>query len=432
MPVDTHSIDLPLSRAQALRRLVDQVLAGGDAVVVTGAATVGLLDDAAAQLAERRCRVLRVAAAAPGGLSLSGLIAQVTGQSDLTAQDDQVLKRVFQALTVLDSDCDRIVLLVSDAQGLQQPALRYIHFASRVGKALQLVLAGEHGPPDLLGAETASLQTRLAARPIISVGATSGPAEPEPEPIRPVAVAAPKPVARDVPPAAPAPPMPQAVPLPSIPPRPALSSKPAPRFKPMLKGVRRRSLIAAGSIGAGMVACIALGVLIGRRDWSAPIEATPAAAAPQIANVEVNASSSAAEPDRAAASPAPTPPPAAPVQTALPDVPVPPPFVAEAPSSASGGRPRNGLANQGETRARETASVRRPPRNAARFPEYRNPTPDLQDTSGVPSASVPPVGSRPLWQPPRADPPPGRAGETRAIGTYMVDESGVRVFRLNR
>lgn len=429
--MDTHSTDLPLPRAEALRRLVNQVLAGGDAIVAAGAATAGLLDDAAAQLAGQRCRVLRVAAGMAGGLSLSGLMAQVTGQSDLTAQDDQVLKRVFQALTVLDPDCDRIVLLVSDAEGLQQPALRYIHFASRVGTGLQLVLAGEHGPPDLLGAETASLQTRLAAHPVINVAATPGPARSEP--VRPVAIAAaPIPVARDIlpapSPAAPATAVPQAVSLPSIPLRPALSSKLAPRSKPLLDGARRRAWIAGGSVGAGMVACIALGILIGRRDWSTTIDATPAPAAPRSANLQADAPSSAAEPDRAAASnPASMSPPVAPGQAMLPDLPVPPPYLPEAPSLAPGGRSKGGLANQGETRAREAASVRRPPRGTTRFPEYRDPTLDLRDTSGVPF-----MGSRPLWQPPRADPPPSRAGETRGIGTYTIDESGVRVFRLNR
>lgn len=420
--MDTHSIDLPLPKAEALRRLVDQVLAGGDAVVAAGAAAAGLLDDAAAQLAEQRCRVLRVAAA--DGLSLSGLMAQVTGQSDLTAQDDQVLKRVFQALTVLDSDCDRIVLLVSDAQALQQPALRYIHFASRVGTALQLVLAGEHGPPDLLGAETASLQTRLATHPIISVAATSGPAQPEPG-RRVVVAAAPIPVARDIPSAPLVTPTPQAVPLPSVPSRPALSSKPVSRSKPLLAGVRRRSWIVAGSISMGMVTCIGLGILIGRRDWSVPIDAPLPPIAPQIATLQADAPSSPTEPDRVAAS-NPAPPPPESGQAALPELPVPPPFLPETSSPASGAKSKGGLANQGETRTRETASVRRPPRNAARAPEYRDPTLDLQDTSGVPY-----MGSRPVWQPPRAD-PPGRVGEPRGIGTYTIDESGVRVFRSNR
>ena len=114
-------------------------------------------------------------------------------------------------------------------------------------------------------------------------------------------------------------------------------------------------------------------------------------------------------------------------QAALPDLPVPPPYLQEAPSSLPGTKSKGGQANQGEARARETALVRRPPRSAARYPGYRDPTLDLQDTSGVPF-----MGSRPLWQPPRADPPPSRLGETRGIGTYTIDESGQRVFRSNR
>ena len=169
--MDTLSIILPASRPKALSLLLNQVLGGGDAVlIVEGDAGPALLDEAASQLAARRYRVLRAAAAGPGGLSPSGLMAQVVGQPDLAAQDDALLELGFRMLTVPDPTCAGIVLLVSGAEALQRKTLRYIQFACEAGASLRLVLAGEPGLMEVLGWEAADfLHARLGSRPVIAV-----------------------------------------------------------------------------------------------------------------------------------------------------------------------------------------------------------------------------------------------------------------------
>ncbi len=171
--MDTLSIILPASRPKALSLLLNQVLNGDDAVlIVEGDEGPGLLDEAALQLAARHHRVLRAAAAGPGGLGLSGLMAQVAGQPNLTAQDDAVLELGFRMLTVPDETCAQIVLLVSGAQALQRKTLRYIQFACETGASLRLVLVGEPGLMEVLGWEAADfLHARLGSRPVIAVEA---------------------------------------------------------------------------------------------------------------------------------------------------------------------------------------------------------------------------------------------------------------------
>ena len=84
-------------------------------------------------------------------------------------QHDEFLKLGFQALTTLDAACDRIVLLINDANTLRPSALRYIQLACGAGTHLQLVLAGKRGFLDLIGPnEFAHLRERLATGPIIT------------------------------------------------------------------------------------------------------------------------------------------------------------------------------------------------------------------------------------------------------------------------
>ncbi len=323
--MDTHSISLPLPEPEALHRIVHQVLAGGDAVVAADVGARALLDEAAKELAGLRCRVLRVSAEAPGGLSLSGVMAQITARPDLDAHDDEVLERGFQVLTVLDAECDWIVLLVNDAQALQRTALRYLQFTCRAAPMLRLVLAGEQGLPDVMEEdEMAFLRTRLAASPLIRV------ARPPTAPMPVAAVAA---AAKAVQPV----PLPSSEPQP-VPPGPVLSgpilagsllpgqsagaglpgTAQAAPLLPLAEAAKAVSLQAEPSarpaklsrrrspavwIGLGMAASVAAGVLIGRQDWpaavsqpapeaalpTAPVRAAPAAAEPQRPQVQPQA-----------------------------------------------------------------------------------------------------------------------------------------------
>jgi len=155
---------------EMLRRLVDEVLAGNDVTLfIRSDAGRTLLDAAADCLVRLRSRALRVAGTPLDGLSLSTLMAQVTGQPDPGGKNDEFLRRGFQALTVLDATCDRTVLLISDANTLQPAALRYIQFACHAGTKLQLVFAGRRGFLEMLApGEFTGLRDRLAVGPILT------------------------------------------------------------------------------------------------------------------------------------------------------------------------------------------------------------------------------------------------------------------------
>jgi len=223
----------PQPEPETLRRLVDEVLAGNDVTLfIRGDAARALLDAGADCLVKLRSRALRVAGAPPDALSLAALLAQVAGQPDQGTRNDEFLKQSFQALTTLDAACDRIVLLVSDANTLQPAALRYIQLACRAGTALQLVFAGRRGFLEMLApSEFADLRDRMAAGPILTplsaAPVITRPLAPRPAPAKPAAAqpAIPQPAIPQ--PAIPQPAIPQpAIPQPAIPqpaiPQPAI------------------------------------------------------------------------------------------------------------------------------------------------------------------------------------------------------------------
>lgn len=136
----------------------------GDDLLLDAAGESGarLLDEAEAELAES-CRVVRVRAGA-SGLSLSGLMAQLAGVADFTAQDDAILERVYRRIAVPDAEGGRIALLVSGADRLQRPALRFLQHIAGQAKSLVLVLAGGSDLAQVLEpAELSALRGRLLA-----------------------------------------------------------------------------------------------------------------------------------------------------------------------------------------------------------------------------------------------------------------------------
>ena len=405
--MDTHSTEFPVSAPEALRRLVDQILGGGDAVLaIADGGEEGLLDQAAERLGALRLRVLRASAAAPGGLSLSGLMAQVTGQQDLTAHDDEVLDRGFQALTVPGTGFDGVVLMVGDAQALQRTALRYVQFACRAGSALRLVLAGEHAP-DLAGDEVSHLRTRLAAYPVIPVAGGMVPAV-LPRLSAPVAEASA---------------------------RPALS-RPAALLAPAAARPGRHAIWAA--VAVGMAGSAALGLWVGRQGRPAA-DQPPALAMVQPAPTPLPppAYAGAAAPGAAALAPPdadpgvqpPTPQPASPApHPTAPD--------GDAPSLAQAAPPPRPAApppatHPPATHPKEQAAARRSPSPAPRALAQARP-PDLRNQSSVnwdAPLPAPLREARPWRAPPYPfwDSPPRMAGP--AIGTFATDEYGVRTFR---
>ena len=131
---------LPPDAAELVSRMLDDLDLGLDATMVARAAEGGaLLDEVAAQLARSRTRVLRVAAPSEGGLTLAGLLTRLR---PAVAGVEQAPEQRIEALTRLDPGCDRIALLVSNAETLERSALRAIQLAAAVQPKLRLVLVG--------------------------------------------------------------------------------------------------------------------------------------------------------------------------------------------------------------------------------------------------------------------------------------------------
>ena len=229
---------LTLPLPEVLRRLLDQVLTGGDAVL-DGPGAPSALDGAAALLAAQRCRVVRASAAGPGGLDLSGLIGQVTSQPDLAVQDGASLEQGAQALTDLDDGCDRIVLLLDGAGALPAVTLRYLQLTCRTSASLRLVLVGR--PDALDGPEFGYLRARLSARPVL---------------VPQAAAAAPQPAGASV---------------------PGLVALPTERSRPVAVVTGR---VRPAAAVLGMAACLGLGMFIGQQAPAFPAGLPFVAAAP--------------------------------------------------------------------------------------------------------------------------------------------------------
>lgn len=349
----------------ALRRLLDQVMAGRDAVVDGPGASV-LLDQAAALLAARRLRVLRAAAAGPEGLGLEELMAQVAGRPDAGSPDGPSLEQGSQALTVLDGRCDGIVLLVDDAETVQPAALRYIQLACRTSVKLRLVLAGM--PNGLDGAEFSPLRARLQAQPVLVLDGSL-----------PDAVPRPAPWAQGAPAARPEPPQAAR----------RLAAPSSERPKLAAQANPRRTWLAAAALG--MAGCVAVGVLAARHVPEQPggapamVREAPPAVPPVTA-------------------------PAAPVAVEAP-APAVEALATSGPASAS---PDPGLATAGQAAAEPLPSARPPGHSGAMsrqadarlralppHSDRRNPLRLPRTNAGRPSFSTAQHGS--AWDEPSAD-----------------------------
>ncbi len=133
---------------------------GGASVLVTGSAEAALLPAALAQLLARTGSRIRVLHVRPP-LDLPGFLKQVA-QAD-GALDGSRLEQGFEALTVPGADCDRIALLVEDADKMPRETLRYLEFALGAESCLQVVLAGQSGISNMLALDGfAGLRRRIA------------------------------------------------------------------------------------------------------------------------------------------------------------------------------------------------------------------------------------------------------------------------------
>lgn len=163
----------PINHLDALPLLLDGILGGDDVTLIDeGGQGRALLDLAAGCLAGLRSRILWATELLPDSLGVPMPSSPSAGPSKASIPNDDLLTRGFQALTVLDQTCDRVVLLVSDAHALQHSILRYIQFVSRSGTHLQLVFCGTGEFFDLLSpAEFEWLRARLLAGLVVTLAA---------------------------------------------------------------------------------------------------------------------------------------------------------------------------------------------------------------------------------------------------------------------
>ena len=171
-----------VTKPELARRLVTALKRGTSALIATPAATLVLLDEAAALLGASRTRVLHVRPP----YDLTSFMHQVAPSA--SEEDGSLLDSAYDALTVLDPSCDRIALLAESAHLMPKVTLRYIE--SLVCKRSQLCVALA-GKPELVEAlasdELSDLRDELSLCLALS---GSAPAAPLPEPA-PMAVAAP-------------------------------------------------------------------------------------------------------------------------------------------------------------------------------------------------------------------------------------------------
>ena len=452
---DFRKLALPVSPAQAGSYVLNQVQAGTDvALAVDDGAGAAMLDEAAGRLAGTRTRVLRAAPAGGRGLTLSSLVAQVARQSAAADLGD-VQTKGYRALTRLDHTCDRIALLVSDAQTLDRNALDYLKLVRREDAPLSIVLAGSPVLFDILDQQKldtarARVKTSMAADP------PPAPAAFDPLPV--------------VPPL-PAPAAPDVVAVNPVRPLHAASAAET----PATPGHWRQWLVVAGAFAAGVVVAISSDVWLSR-NLASPSPAQKAAVAarpdaiPNAGNAtsqdrRPNQPSAATEPAPTAPGPkavpplasnavaptmpppppavtAPTPPPSPTVQAGavdaqsttpvaaanpadaeevggIPIPPIPPPPMGQPDlSTAASDRPEQAGRQRAPRQARATASPRHQPSEST-AQVWDNPYP----------TDPPAVIYQPVPQDAEARPPPQAPSY---IGTFTTDAAGNRVFRLNR
>ncbi len=414
----------PVNQPDALRLLLDRVSRGADATVIAeGDAAHVLLDLAADCLSGRHIRIVWAADVLPSRLAAPALSAGAAGPAKATLPDDAALSRSFQALTVLDPSCNRIVLLVGNAHVLQPSALRYIQFASRAAAHLQLVFCGTRAFFDLLNIEEfAWLRARLMAGLVLTL-------------------AAPIPENGDVPP-------------PSVSDDPSAWAGEAAMPPP---AARRPSVSASGGswpLRLGVLALLGLGgaagLVLGLRGngvdkptasrHAASIVQPPAPPNAPAPGMPAAHAASQADEGAAAVTPDAPPPPAmaenaqeagggspSSVPVAPPPVKVPGSLVTvrsqpRAGTPENGPQPPTGLARSlgqpGVPAALSRAVAAAPGSRARRLREARDQSAAPRDDQWMPSQ--PAFGS---WAAPAGQPP-------RYIGSYGTDANGVRTFRL--
>lgn len=161
---------------EALGRLLAQVEGGGGALVAGPSIAAGQLCADAAAATVGRAQVVLVASP-HDELSLSGLIAQLSGQTDVGGQDDAVLELGFKRLT---GSAPTLLLLLAP-RGIGQSALRFLQHVARQAPQLGLIVSASPSVQALLAEPGfAALRARLQAAAPIEATAAPTPVSPEP------------------------------------------------------------------------------------------------------------------------------------------------------------------------------------------------------------------------------------------------------------
>ncbi len=171
-----------LTKPELARQLAAAMKRGTSVLITSPAATLSLLDEAAALLGASRTRVLHVRPP----YNLTSFMYQIAPSA--SEEDGSLLDSAYDTLTVLDPSCDRIALLAESAHLMPKVTLRYIESLVCKRTHLCVALAGKPELAEALAADDLSdLREALSLHLALS---GSAPAASLPV-VAPVALAAP-------------------------------------------------------------------------------------------------------------------------------------------------------------------------------------------------------------------------------------------------
>ncbi|MGI4952574.1 MAG: formylglycine-generating enzyme family protein, partial [Janthinobacterium lividum] len=168
-----------LTQPELARQLAAAMKRGTSALIATPAATLALLDEAAALLAASRTRVLHVRPP----YNLTSFMHQIAPSA--SEEDGSLLDSAYDALTVLDPSCDRIALLAESAHLMPKVTLRYIESLACKRPYLCVALAGKPELAEALASdELSDLRHELSLHLALSGSAAAAPVPaPAPAPV---------------------------------------------------------------------------------------------------------------------------------------------------------------------------------------------------------------------------------------------------------